>query len=173
MTAKTTDKAKKQELSNIAVSKRDNHPFEQGQYNPVKSEMALWTAVITQALMDAGSESSKPEAQHEKAKAIRWLLGNSEDFITVCQNAGLDPQSIRQKAMSAIERGCVWRRGMTEKRQLPEKPEAPLPMQKKYHIPARLRRLGKHPTSPAASSGFAPFPLPAIKPGPNYIANRY
>lgn len=129
MTATDVKKAKKQEISKTSVSKRDADMFEPHNYNPVKGEMALWTAVITQALMDAGSESRKPDAQHEKAKAIRWLLGNSEDFVTVCQNAGLDPDNIRRKALSAIERGCVWRQGMAEqrKKRLQTKQHIPLP----------------------------------------------
>lgn len=86
-------------------------------FNPASGEMALWKAVITQALMDAGSESKKPEAQHEKAKAIRWLLGFSEDFVTVCLNAGKNPERVRDDAKAAIARGCVWRQGMAEKRQ--------------------------------------------------------
>lgn len=131
MTAKEGKENKKQELSENFVSKRESDPFEQTAFNPVKGEMALWTAVITQALMDAGSESRKPEARHEKAKAIRWLLGNSEDFNIVCQNAGLDPQDIRHKAMRAIERGCVWRQGMAEKRRSHPAPS----VQKKSYIP--------------------------------------
>lgn len=84
--------------------------------NMIRGEMALWKAVITQALMDAGSESTKAEAVQEKKKAIRWLLGHSDDFITVCLNAGLEPGYVRQKALAALERGCVWREGMAEKR---------------------------------------------------------
>jgi hypothetical protein len=122
MTNKTAPENKKQEISNNFVPNRENSPYAPAPYNPVKGEMALWTAVITQALMDAGSQSAKPEAQHDKAKATRWLLGNSEDFVTVCLNAGLEPKVIRQKAMAAIERGCVWRQGMAEKRLRPSTP---------------------------------------------------
>jgi len=124
----------KQDISRNTVSKSDIN--DERSYNPTKGEAALWTAVITQALMDAGSASAKPEAQHEKAKAIRWLLGNSEDFITVCQNAGKDPSYIRQKAKEAISRGCVWRRGMQEQR-MEAHPSTPLmpTTEKKYYIP--------------------------------------
>lgn len=116
MTAKSEGNHKKQEISNISVPKREAGVYEPESYNPVRGETALWKAVITQALMDAGSQSNKNEAQHDKAKAIRWLLGNSEDFVTVCLNADLDPQSVRKKAMAAIERGCIWRQGMAKKR---------------------------------------------------------
>lgn len=149
---------KKQEISNNAVSKSNIHENEG--YNPVKGEMALWSAVITQALMDAGSESRKPEAQHEKAKAIRWLLGNSEDFITVCLNAGLDPHYIRSKAKEAIERGCVWRSGMAKTRQ--PLAAAPASLQRKYYIPTPPPN---QPTAPRAVPRA--FPLPQNSKGKN------
>lgn len=148
MKNKTAETAKKQEISNTPVSKDNSSAFHNEPFNPVKGEMALWTAVITQALMDAGSESRKPEAQHEKARAIRWLLGNSEDFITVCQNAGLSPQYVRSKAKSAIERGCAWRRGMAEQRAIAVRSvstpikAAPPPylLERKYCTPPYLKK---------------------------------
>ncbi|MGB1540003.1 MAG: hypothetical protein ACPG80_03500 [Rickettsiales bacterium] len=118
-----------------ASSQNSGHE-KNGPFNPVKGEMALWKAVITQALMDAGSESKKPEAQHEKARAIRWLLGYSEDFITVCLNAGLDPDYVYQNAKAAIKRGCAWRMGMEKRLQraipskLDKKQLSPIPMER-------------------------------------------
>ncbi len=73
-------------------------------------ERALWRAVITQALMDAGSESKKPEMKFERAQAISWLSGLSPDFSATCLMAGFDPLYIRQKAKEAIARGCAWRK---------------------------------------------------------------
>lgn len=162
----------KQDISKSTVSKI--YTGDDARYNPTKGETALWTAVITQALMDAGSASAKPEAQHEKAKAIRWLLGNSEDFITVCQNAGKDPAYIREKAKKAIARGCVWRRGMQEQRA--EKP-APLPsLQKKYHIPAAppnqpvvTRKLHHMPSLVSRSINSA---WPQAQPAATFITSR-
>lgn len=104
----------KPQVADISAMSQKESPF-----NPTRGEEALWSAVITQALMDAGSKSRKPEAVQEKAKAIRWLLGDSEDFHTVCQNAGLDPAYVREKAKAAIARGCVWRKGL-EKKEMPE-----------------------------------------------------
>ena len=78
-------------------------------FNPVRGEMAKWQAVITQALMDAASGSAKPETVHVRSEARRWLLGHSRDFITVCLNAGLEPDTLRMQAMRALERGCKWR----------------------------------------------------------------
>lgn len=72
-------------------------------------EPSLWRAVITQALMDAASNSAKPEALKWKMDAMIWLAGNSEDFVTVCEHAGLDAGYVRENAARAIARGCVWR----------------------------------------------------------------
>ncbi|MCH2546844.1 MAG: hypothetical protein MK052_04445 [Alphaproteobacteria bacterium] len=152
MTGKSINTKQNQDLSKFSVSKRECDAFDQDAFNPVKGETALWTAVITQALMDAGSESRKPEAQHEKAKAIRWLLGNSEDFITVCQNAGRDPQVIRHKAMAAIERGCVWRQGMAEKRAASK--ALPSKLERKYYIPTTPKNQPSRP-----HTNFTPLPL--------------
>src|SRR5688572_29489715 len=63
-------------------------------HNPVRSEIALWRAVITQALMDASSGSQKMEARHEKRRAIHWLLSDREDFETVCHFADLSPSYV-------------------------------------------------------------------------------
>lgn len=154
MRANLQSSNKKQEISNFHVSKSNIHDSDAAAYDHVKAEKALWAAVITQALMDAGSESRKPEARHEKAKAIRWLLGNSEDFITVCQNAELDPQYVRSKAKAAIERGCVWRRGMAEKRR---PTEANSPDGRKYYVPtAPLNQPSRPQAIPPYSSPMFP-----------------
>lgn len=72
-------------------------------------EPSLWRAVITQALMDAASQSQKPEAHKHRHDAIEWLRGDSEDFMSVCEYADLDPAYIREQAALALARGCVWR----------------------------------------------------------------
>lgn len=72
-------------------------------------EPGLWRAVITQALMDAATASSKPEARKVRADAIQWLLSPSDDFDAVCDNAGLDPDYVRSRAVMALQRGCSWR----------------------------------------------------------------
>lgn len=90
-------------LNNLSTGDSDpNHGFTTG-------EAALWKAVITQALMDAGSKSTKIEAAQDKRRAIQWLLGNSDDFVIVCLNANLAPEYVREKARIAIRRGCIWR----------------------------------------------------------------
>ena len=72
-------------------------------------EPGLWRAVITQALMDAASQSPKPDIQRARREALQWLLGHSGDFETVCDHAGMDPSYVRMKAQQALARGCEWR----------------------------------------------------------------
>lgn len=72
-------------------------------------EPGLWRAVITQALMDASSNSQKSENLRHKHEALQWLKGDTDDFLTVCEHAGLDPDYVREQAALAIKRGCSWR----------------------------------------------------------------
>ena len=72
-------------------------------------EPGLWRAVITQALMDAASQSRKSDARRTRHDAMNWLLSDESDFTTVCDNAGLDPDYVRGRARVALERGCQWR----------------------------------------------------------------
>lgn len=78
-------------------------------HNPVRGEMALWQAVITQALMDARGESKKTEAEHDKRLARIWLKGVGDDFADVCLYAGLTPEYVKLRAREALARGCRWR----------------------------------------------------------------
>lgn len=72
-------------------------------------EPGLWRAVITQALMDAASQSHKSEARRSRHDALEWLLNEGTDFEVVCDNAGLDPDYVRSRARQALARGCQWR----------------------------------------------------------------
>src|SRR5687768_12138993 len=88
--------------------KKRDWPFGGG-CNPVHGEMSLWSAVITQAMMDALSKARSSEALYHKQNAIRWLTGNSDDFITVCLLAGYDPDYVRKKAKQIIANPVPWR----------------------------------------------------------------
>ena len=72
-------------------------------------EQAVWKAVITQALMDAASNSHKSEAKKAKREALEWLQGDSDDFHTVCEHAGLEPSFVIRRVQAALARGCQWR----------------------------------------------------------------
>jgi len=75
----------------------------------ILGERALWRAVITQALMDASSQSKKMELKYEKSQAICWLTVSGDDFRTVCENAGYCPYYIREQSIEALKRDCKWR----------------------------------------------------------------
>lgn len=72
-------------------------------------EPGLWRAVITQALMDAASNSTKSDTRRARHDALKWLLSNSRDFEAVCDNAGFDPDYVRTRARAALARNCEWR----------------------------------------------------------------
>lgn len=78
-------------------------------YDSTRGETALWSAVITQALMDALSKSRSAEALYHKHTAIAWLTGNGKDFTMVCLCAGFDPDYVRKKAKRAITCPQRWR----------------------------------------------------------------
>jgi hypothetical protein len=78
--------------------------------DPIHGEQSLWRAVITQALIDAGSNSQKMSHKVERARAISWLSSRSKDFMTVCALADLDPQYVFSKAKEAMARNCQWRK---------------------------------------------------------------
>jgi type II secretory pathway component PulJ len=108
-------------------------------YNPVKGEMALWTAVITQALMDALSRSPNKEAQFHKHEAIRWLTENSKDFIEVCHNAGLNPDNVRRKAKKVIANPTLWRAEAGKGKRYLER--------KRYRLKCRQQKTAATPTT--------------------------
>lgn len=77
-------------------------PVESDKTEPLHGEIALWRAVITQALMDALNRSAKCEMRYEKSQAGVWLEGRMEDFFTVCHYAQLDPAYVREKARRVL-----------------------------------------------------------------------
>ena len=91
----------------ISATTNSNHHRTLGSF--ADHEPGLWRAVITQALMDAASQSKKSEAKRSRRDALEWLLSNSRDFEAVCDNAGFDPSYVRRRAKEALLRGCEWR----------------------------------------------------------------
>lgn len=69
----------------------------------VRGEIAMWRAVITQALMDATSQSSKVEIQYEGRKAAVWLEGRNNDFHVVCRLAQMEPDYVRERSARALK----------------------------------------------------------------------
>ena len=65
-------------------------------------EKRLFVAVLSQAVHDAFAVHVP---RHEKQQAQAWLLGNSQDFRIICENAGRDSRyvitRIRRKILQA------------------------------------------------------------------------
>lgn len=72
-------------------------------------EVSLWKAVILQALLDAGSNSSTKYMVKAKREALQWLFGNSIDFEDVCCMCDLDPRYVRRKVAYARSSDFTWR----------------------------------------------------------------
>ena len=68
-------------------------------------ERRLFVAVLSQAVHDAF-------ANHvpglEKRQAQAWLIGNSEDFKTICENAGKDAKYVLTKIRRKILQANGW-----------------------------------------------------------------
>lgn len=76
----------------------------------IVGEKALWQAVITQALTDAGSQSKKMEAKFNRAQAIAWFSKRNPDFQLVCALADRDVDYVFERAQAAIRKNCKWRK---------------------------------------------------------------
>ena len=63
-----------------------------------KSEIALWKAVILQALLDLQTTSKKKIANTYRVKALMWFNLKNDEFLTVCNYAGLDPKYVYLKS---------------------------------------------------------------------------
>lgn len=94
------------DMININNNNNDNHNNNEEDFNYrysnnnlyFKSEIALWKAVILQALVDLQSNSKKKIANTYRIKALMWFNLKNEDFITVCNYAGLDPKYVYEKS---------------------------------------------------------------------------
>jgi hypothetical protein len=69
-----------------------------------KNEIALWKAVILQALIDLQSNSRKKIANTYRIKALIWFNPNNSEFIQVCNWADLNPEYVYQKAKKIKEK---------------------------------------------------------------------
>lgn len=69
----------------------------------IGNERALWAAVVQQALTDATVPSTAKGAANEQRKARDWFKRAGPDFRQVCTLAGLDPESVHDRALPLIE----------------------------------------------------------------------
>ena len=68
-------------------------------------EKRLFVAVLSQAVHDAFAVHVP---RHEKQQAQAWLLGNSQDFKTICENAGRDAKYVLTKIRRKILQANGW-----------------------------------------------------------------
>ena len=61
----------------------------------VQGEVNLWCAVLNQAIEDIHDKN-------ESAGAIRWLLRDKKDFVTVCSLAGVSPIVVRERVKGKV-----------------------------------------------------------------------
>ena len=77
--------------------------------NGIRAEVAMWVAVITQAVQDALSRSTSTEMVYHKGQAVIWLTRRSQGLADVCEMAYLDMDYVITKATYAIENEVKWR----------------------------------------------------------------
>jgi hypothetical protein len=69
-------------------------------------ERQLWCAVLDRALRDATGNirtvGSPAERERLREDALRWFVGNDDDFRRACEAAGLDPDRVRDHALQLI-----------------------------------------------------------------------
>ena len=95
---------KKQSISIKINSKPDEFNYKYTNDNLYyKGEIALWKAVILQALVDLQSNSKKKIANTYRIKALMWFNLKNEEFIQVCNWAGLEPSYVYEKAKKVKE----------------------------------------------------------------------
>lgn len=73
----------------------------------IEAERKLWKAVVLQALLDAAGQSRGinmrwPDWKHKaiESQSLRWFLSDEEeeDFLSVCDMAGIDSRVIKKFA---------------------------------------------------------------------------
>lgn len=82
----------------------------------IRKEVAMWRAVIMQALLDCVNMSKRTEDKVAKNQALRWFSMQNENFLMVCEFAHLDPSQVLRKANKAIKNDCKWRNDVMKKR---------------------------------------------------------
>ena len=60
-------------------------------------EQRLWKAVFRQGIEDALGKFTIPMNRIERQAARFWVNSYNEDFIIVCENAGVDPKHAARK----------------------------------------------------------------------------
>jgi hypothetical protein len=78
-------------------------PFERIKQFNTSSEVSLYKAVITQAIIDSTNTSDDRVAKNIEMEAKGWLFGNSADFREICYRAEIEPSFVVKIAKDAIK----------------------------------------------------------------------
>ncbi len=70
-----------------------------------EKRVKVWRGVIKQALVDALSQSKRQRSQTIKKRAIEWISEGGDDFITICEFANLNYQSVQNNLLLYISLG--------------------------------------------------------------------
>lgn len=68
----------------------------------LKGEVAIWRAVIIQALSDLQLPSSNARYRRWRSQAIKWFKDADENFSMVCECADLSPEKVLTIAYDII-----------------------------------------------------------------------
>jgi hypothetical protein len=79
-------------------------PFERLKiYNDISPEVTLRKAIILQAIKDATSSSKSKADKENKIIAREWIYGDDPYFVTICEEAGYEPNYVRSIATEFIK----------------------------------------------------------------------
>ncbi len=77
-------------------------PFEKIKLFNVCSEVALRRAIIIQAIIDASNVAKSREAIKATIDAKKWIFEENKEFNSTCEEANLEPCSVRKIAKEVI-----------------------------------------------------------------------
>jgi len=90
----------------MSNNENNHEPFPPIDESELELCKALWISVMLQAVVDARSNSNKPDAYHDRRRALLWLRaekGEQSDFANVCNLAGLDFQKTQASLLKIVE----------------------------------------------------------------------
>lgn len=65
---------------------------------------AIWQAVLVNAVQEAKGNGAKKAVKKCAKDSRNWLLGMSDDYLTVCRFAGVDPIWMRNEVKKALKK---------------------------------------------------------------------
>ena len=94
---------------------------------------ALWRAVMLQAFTDMASKTKIRKLIRQKTISSYWLTHSSKNLFTVCDFAGMHPDTVMKRARRvALENGLNWK--------LPPGKSHKYEVRKKYRLKVRSKQ---------------------------------